>query len=94
MPREEIMVSGRGGEMNLRNIVRSYSARGLATEYDELIAKKLARVLTDGSVACIHAVSEERILELEHEAFMSLAGEERTKQRIVHMLKSGKPLRN
>jgi 3-hydroxyacyl-CoA dehydrogenase len=93
-PREDIVVSGHGGEMNLQNVVRSYRARGLATEYDALIASKLARVLTDGSVACIHAVKEERILELEREAFMSLVGEERTKERIVHMLKTGRPLRN
>lgn len=93
-PRDDITVSGRGGEMNLLNIVRSYRTRGLATEYDELIASKLARVLTDGEISCIHSVSENRILELEREAFMSLAGETKTKERIEHMLEVGKPLRN
>jgi 3-hydroxyacyl-CoA dehydrogenase len=93
-PREDIVVSGYGGEMNLLNIVRSYRARGLATEYDKVVAKKLARVLTDGNVTCIHSVNEERIMELEREAFMSLAGDPRTKERISHMLKTGKPLRN
>ena len=94
VPREEITVSGCGGEMNLQNIVRSYRARGLATEHDALIASKLARVLTDGGVACIHTVNEDRISELEREAFMSLAGEKRTRDRIEHMLEVGKPLRN
>jgi len=93
-PREGIVVSGRGGEMNLLNVVRSYRARGLATEYDEVIAAKLARVLSDGSVACVHSASEDRILELEREAFMSLAGDDRTRERIRHMLERGKPLRN
>jgi 3-hydroxyacyl-CoA dehydrogenase len=80
--------------MALINSIRSYSARGLATEHDSLIATRLARVLTDGSVRCVHAVSEEKILDLEREAFMSLAGESKTRERIEHMLKTGKPLRN
>lgn len=92
--REEIVVSGRGGEMNLLNSIRSYSARGLATEHDAMIAQRLARVLTDGSVQCVHTVTEDRILDLEREAFMSLVGEAKTKERIEQMLRTGKPHRN
>jgi len=80
--------------MALRNSMRAYRSAGLATEYDAHIAQRIAHVLTDGDAPCVHQVTEERILELEREAFMSLAGDDRTRQRIAHMLKTGKPLRN
>ena len=92
--REDIMMSGRGGEASLINAIRSYRALGLATEHDALVASRLARVLTDGSAPCVHEVCETRVLELEREAFMSLAGEDGTRERIRHMLRTGKPLRN
>jgi 3-hydroxyacyl-CoA dehydrogenase len=65
-----------------------------ATEYDGVIAAHLARVLTGGDLSVPQWVSEEYILKLEKEAFVSLLKNEKTHERIGAMLKTGKPLRN
>ena len=54
----------------------------------------MARVLCGGDVPAGAAVSEQHLLDLEREAFLSLCGEEKTRARIQHMLSTGKPLRN
>lgn len=64
------------------------------SDYDRAIGKKLAHVLTGGDVSQTSPVSEEQLLELELEAFLSLCGEAKTQDRIQHMLEKGKPLRN
>jgi 3-hydroxyacyl-CoA dehydrogenase len=65
-----------------------------ATEFDAVIANKLAHVLCGGQVPAKTLLSEDRYLELEREAFLSLCGEEKTQLRIQHMLMNNKPLRN
>lgn len=65
-----------------------------ASEHDALIAKKIAHVLCGGMVAEGALVSEQHILDLEREAFLALCGEKKTHERVEHMLKTGKPLRN
>ncbi|MEI7589803.1 MAG: 3-hydroxyacyl-CoA dehydrogenase/enoyl-CoA hydratase family protein [Deltaproteobacteria bacterium] len=65
-----------------------------ATEYDVHVGKKVAYVLSGGSCAEGTYVTEQELLDLEREAFMSLCGESRTQDRIMHMLSTGKPLRN
>jgi 3-hydroxyacyl-CoA dehydrogenase len=65
-----------------------------ATEYDAVVARKLAEVLAGGSLSAPQAVGEQYILDLEREAFVSLCGERKTQERIAHTLKTGKPLRN
>jgi 3-hydroxyacyl-CoA dehydrogenase len=67
---------------------------GFATDHDLVVSKQLARVLTGGDVPNGTWVTEERILELEREAFLSLCGTEGTQARIMYMLEKGKPLRN
>lgn len=67
---------------------------GYASEHDALIARKVAHVLCGGNVAPGAEVSEQHYLDLEREAFLQLCGEPKTQQRIEHMLKHGKPLRN
>ncbi|MGE5647358.1 MAG: 3-hydroxyacyl-CoA dehydrogenase/enoyl-CoA hydratase family protein [Acidobacteriota bacterium] len=62
------------------------------SDYDLHIAEKLAHVLSGGRHA--GTVSEQHLLDLEREAFLSLCGEQKTQERIQHMLKTGKPLRN
>ncbi|MDO5510467.1 MAG: 3-hydroxyacyl-CoA dehydrogenase/enoyl-CoA hydratase family protein [Weeksellaceae bacterium] len=64
------------------------------SEHDRLIANKLAYVMTGGSLSEPTEVSEQYLLDLEREAFLSLCGERKTLQRIEQMLKTGKPLRN
>jgi 3-hydroxyacyl-CoA dehydrogenase len=67
---------------------------GRVTDHDALIGRKLARVLTGGDVPHATTVSEQYLLDLEREAFVSLCGERKTLERIAHTLKTGKPLRN
>jgi 3-hydroxyacyl-CoA dehydrogenase len=65
-----------------------------ATEFDSVVARKLAYVLAGGSITAAQTVPEQYILDLEREAFVSLCGERKTQERISHTLKTGKPLRN
>jgi 3-hydroxyacyl-CoA dehydrogenase len=64
------------------------------SEYDAVVARKLANVLAGGALSAPQLVSEQYILDLEREAFISLSGERKTQERIAHTLKTGKPLRN
>ena len=65
-----------------------------ATEHDAVVAKKLAYVMCGGDLSEPTLVSEQYLLDLEREAFLSLCGEKKTLERIQSILKSGKPLRN
>jgi len=65
-----------------------------ASEFDGLVARKLAYVLAGGSITAPQSVPEQYVLDLEREAFVSLCGEKKTQERIAHTLKTGKPLRN
>ncbi|MGY5353775.1 3-hydroxyacyl-CoA dehydrogenase/enoyl-CoA hydratase family protein [Wenyingzhuangia sp. IMCC45467] len=65
-----------------------------ASEHDRLIANKLGYVMAGGDLSEPSFVSEQYLLNLEREAFLSLLGEKKTLERIQHMLKTGKPLRN
>jgi 3-hydroxyacyl-CoA dehydrogenase len=64
------------------------------TEYDAVIARALASILAGGSLSTPQLVSEQYVLDLEREAFVSLCGQRKTQERIAHTLKTGKPLRN
>jgi 3-hydroxyacyl-CoA dehydrogenase len=67
---------------------------GYATEHDVLVAKKLAYVMCGGDLSAPTLVSEQYLLDLEREAFLSLTGEKKTLERIQSVLKGGKPVRN
>ncbi|MBM3128838.1 MAG: 3-hydroxyacyl-CoA dehydrogenase/enoyl-CoA hydratase family protein [Chloroflexi bacterium] len=67
---------------------------GYISAYDAQVAEKLAFVLCGGNLTTSGWVSEQYILDLEREAFLSLCGEEKTRERIWHFLNTGKPLRN
>jgi 3-hydroxyacyl-CoA dehydrogenase len=64
------------------------------TEYDAVVARKLATIVSGGALSAPQNVSEQYLLDLEREAFVSLCGERKTQDRIAHTLKTGKPLRN
>ncbi|MGI8990596.1 MAG: 3-hydroxyacyl-CoA dehydrogenase/enoyl-CoA hydratase family protein [Bryobacteraceae bacterium] len=64
------------------------------TEYDTVVGEKLAYVLSGGRGTGEQTVSEQSLLDLEREAFLSLCGRAETRQRMQYMLKTGKPLRN
>jgi 3-hydroxyacyl-CoA dehydrogenase len=67
---------------------------GYASEYDAHVGRKLANILAGGALSSTQLVSEQYVLDLEREAFISLLGEKKTQERIAHTLKTGKPLRN
>ena len=67
---------------------------GYASEYDAHVGRKPANILAGGALTSPQLVSEQYVLDLEREAFVSLCGEKKTQERIAHTLKTGKPLRN
>jgi 3-hydroxyacyl-CoA dehydrogenase len=79
-----------GAKLAIHMLVRG----GYASEYDAVVARKLANILAGGSLSSPQPVSEQYVLDLEREAFVSLLGEKKTQERIAFTLKTGKPLRN
>ena len=67
---------------------------GFISDYDAVIGEKLARILTGGDLNHETRVSEQYLLDLEREAFLSLLGERKTLERNQHTLKAGKAVRN
>jgi 3-hydroxyacyl-CoA dehydrogenase len=67
---------------------------GRISDHDAVVGRKLAWVLSGGNMPHAGTLSEQQLLDLEREAFLSLCGERRTQERIAHTLKTGKPLRN
>jgi 3-hydroxyacyl-CoA dehydrogenase len=67
---------------------------GRISEHDALIGRKIARVLAGGDLPSVGVVTEQRLLDLEREGFLSLCGEPKTLERIAYTLKTGKTLRN
>ncbi len=93
-PRHDITVSGDEGYALLKMGVWMAQQGGYISDFDAVIGEKLAYVLSGGRLTGTPKVSEQYILDLEREAFLSLCGRIETQQRIQHMLKTGKPLRN
>ena len=92
-PPRRIRALGREAIGNLEYAIWAMHEGGQASEHDVRIARALARVLAGGD-GPPRDVSEQDVLDLEREAFLSLLGTKETQQRIEHMLKTGKPLRN
>jgi 3-hydroxyacyl-CoA dehydrogenase len=90
----EIWVMGANGLAMLEVMIWGMKEAGYASEHDALIANKTAHILCGGKLSKPQWVDPQYILDLELEAFMSLLGEQKTIDRILHMLKTGKPLRN
>ena len=67
---------------------------GYISEYEKMMVEKLGYVMSGGDLSEPAMVSEQYLLDLEREAFLSLCGQKKTLERIQHMLKTGKPLRN
>lgn len=91
---EKIYAAGRDALGAMRVAIHMMKEGKYITEYEAYMAGKLANVMTGGELSRPTWVDEQYILDLEREAFMSLAGEEKTKQRMINMLQTGKPLRN
>jgi len=85
---------GESGIATIGMLVDSMTAGGYATEYDAVIARKLATILCGGAGGAAAPVTEQHVLDLEREVFLSLCGEQRSLDRMQHMLMNNKPLRN
>lgn len=91
---ELIYAAGRDALANLIVGAWSFKEGKYITAYEEIIARKLAHVMTGGDLSKPAWVSEQYILDLEREAFLSLCGNEKTHERMFAILQTGKPLRN
>jgi 3-hydroxyacyl-CoA dehydrogenase len=93
-PRNDITVSGEEGYALMKMGVWMAREGGYISDYDAVIGEKLAFILSGGRLTGTPQVSEEYLLDLEREAFLSLCGRPETQARIQHMLKTGQALRN
>jgi len=93
-PRKQIPAPGIGALATLETGVYLMGEAGYASEHDQKVARWAAYILAGGRVTAGTPISEQYLLDLEREAFLSLAGERKTQERIAFTLKTGKPLRN
>jgi 3-hydroxyacyl-CoA dehydrogenase len=93
-PRTQIPAPGTAALATLETGIFLMGEAGYASEHDQKVARWAAYVLAGGRVTPGSLVSEQYLLDLEREAFLSLAGERKTQERIAFTLKTGKPLRN
>ncbi len=93
-PTIEIPVAGEDGIAAISVQLFNMAEAGWISEYDRYLGGELARVLCGGAVGVGTKVSEQYILDLEREVFLRLCGQRKTLERMQHMLKKGKPLRN
>lgn len=89
-----LILPGAPGAATFETGLYNMAQGGYITEFETKIAKKLARVLTGGDIEPNTATTEEHLLELEKEAFMSLVGEPKAIERMQALLTTGRPLRN
>ena len=94
LPRLQIPAPGTAALASLETGVFLMGEAGYASEHDQKVAKWAAYILAGGRVTAGSLVSEQYLLDLEREAFLSLCGERKTQERIAFTLKTGKPLRN
>ncbi len=92
--RTDILVLGEQAQAAIKLALHMMKSGGFISEHDQLIGKKLAKVMSGGDLNHSTYISEQYLLDLEREAFVSLCGERKTQERIAAMLKTGKPLRN
>ena len=92
--RKDVKVLGRSALGALLAGINGMAMAGYATEHDSVVAKKLAYVMCGGDLSEPTLVTEQYLLDLEREAFLSLCGEKKTLERIQSVLKGGKPVRN
>ena len=92
---ETFKLPGKSGRLVLEGTLKGFVNSGKISEHDALIGKKLGHVLTGGDKGGpFTGVDELYLLDIEREVFISLAGEQKSIDRIEYMLKKGKPLRN
>ncbi|OFW13294.1 MAG: hypothetical protein A3H27_19280 [Acidobacteria bacterium RIFCSPLOWO2_02_FULL_59_13] len=93
-PRTDIRVVGENGLAELKVAIHNARRGGWITDHDAMVTARLAEILCGGRITGPATVSEQYLLDLEREAFLSLCGEPNTQARMKSMLATGKPLRN
>jgi len=94
VPRASIPVGGDAVLAPLKLGIHLAWRAGRVSDHDAMIGRKLATIMAGGELPHPATVSEQHLLDLEREAFLSLLGQHKTRERIQHTLKTGKPLRN
>jgi 3-hydroxyacyl-CoA dehydrogenase len=89
-----IRLPGEGGRLALEQQIEVLRQAGKISAHDAIVGARLAYVLTGGDCSPLDDVGEQRLLDLEREAFLSLCGMPKTLERVQHTLTTGKPLRN
>ena len=93
-PAENVPAPGRGIAASIKSQLWNMKMGGFVTEYEAEMGGIIADVITGGDVLPGTPISEEYLLQLERQAFLKLCGNKKTAERVQHMLKKGKPLRN
>ncbi|MDH3198086.1 MAG: 3-hydroxyacyl-CoA dehydrogenase NAD-binding domain-containing protein [Candidatus Krumholzibacteria bacterium] len=93
-PTVEVPVAGDGGVAAIRAQLYNMKESGYISEYDAYLGGELGRILCGGEVPAGTMVREQYLLELEREVFLRLCAQRKSQDRMRHMLKTGKPLRN
>ena len=93
-PLIDLKAPGRGVAASIKSQLWNMQKGGFISEYDQFLAGTIADVITGGDVPGGTLITEEYLLDLEREGFVKLCGQKKTLERIQHMLKKGKPLRN
>jgi 3-hydroxyacyl-CoA dehydrogenase len=93
-PRDDVKVLGERAIAAAETQLYNMKSGSYISDHDGLIARKLANVLAGGRVTPGTVVTEQYLMNLEREAFLSLCGERKSQERMQHMLRTGKPLRN
>jgi 3-hydroxyacyl-CoA dehydrogenase len=93
-PEEAIAAPGRSVAASIKSQLWNLAQGGFATEYEAVMGGVIADVICGGDVPAGTLISEQYLLNLEREGFLKLCGNKKTAERIQHMLKKGKPLRN
>lgn len=89
-----LLLPGSGARLVLEQQIDNMLLLGKISEHDAVIGRKLAYVLTGGETSPVTPLTEQQVLDLEREAFLSLCGMEKTQERMQSILMTGKPLRN
>ena len=93
-PEEGVKAAGRSVAASIRSQLWNLQQGGFVTPYEAEMGGVIAGIITGGDVPAGTPISEQYLLELEREGFLKLCGNKKTAERIQHMLKKGKPLRN
>ncbi|QWV95405.1 3-hydroxyacyl-CoA dehydrogenase/enoyl-CoA hydratase family protein [Geomonas oryzisoli] len=93
-PETALKAPGRGIAASIKSQLWNLEQGGFISGYDHYLASGIADVITGGDVPAGTVITEEYLLDLERETFLKFCGQKKTQERIQHMLKKGKPLRN